>query len=413
MLNNLTSSRLIDVLDHMLVQDSKRMKEKLGGAGFVKQPGTEHEVFSHPGALLPRILLGGQSFGMDQGVALRVENIGDFLQANGHRAMIEGAPFSPYRRAAVSTEEGVSMMVVERRGTADYDPTALSDVYLRNYLEGVEEWQNRPRHEENEEETFSEILRIADRLVNQLGADTAASIVCQCERAYWLSRNFAARLQRGRHDALGMGWANHDHHTFRSSRRNFFRLVHLFTRLGFQNRERFYAGAEAGWGAQIMENTAGLVLFLDVDLTPEELATEFYREELEDRDQLGTVGLWCALHGDSILRAGMHHFAARFDFERLIADLARYGVGYMPPFSNFSYLKQAFSIAERWEVEPARVEKLVRNKSITTEQGDRFLDQGAVGSHLENIERREGYKGFNRKNVSAIIRQTDPRKNMA
>jgi hypothetical protein len=189
--------------------------------------------------------------------------------------------------------------------------------------------------------------------------------------------------------------------------------VQLFTRLGFQNRERFYAGAEAGWGAQIMENAAGLVLFLDVDLTPEELATEFYREELEDRDQLGTVGLWCALHGDSILRAGMHHFAARFDFERLIADLARYGVGYMPPFSNFSYLKQAFSIAERWEVEPARVEKLVRNKSITNEQGDRFLDQGAVGSHLENIERREGYKGFNRKNVSAIIRQTDPRKNMA
>jgi hypothetical protein len=88
------------------------------------------------------------------------------------------------------------------------------------------------------------------------------------------------------------------------------------------------------------------------------------------------------------------------------------GVGYMPPFSDFPYLKQAFSVAERWEVDPARVEKLIRDKSITNEQGARFIDQGAVGSHLENIERREGYKGFNRKNVSAIIQQTDPRGNL-
>jgi hypothetical protein len=409
-----TSSRLIDWVDHILVQGSKRMKEILGRVGFVKQRGTRYEAFSHPGAHLPRIVLVGQSSGMDPGVALKVENIGAFLQANGYRAGIEGAPLSPYRRAVVDTEGGSVMMVVERRGTTDYDPAVLSDLDLRNYLEGVETWQNRPRHGKNEDKTFGEIVRVADRLVNQLGADVAASIVCQCERAYWLSRNFAARVQQGRHDTLGLGWANHDHHTFRSSRRNFFRLVDLFTRLGFQNRERFYAGAEAGWGAQVMENAAaGLVLFLDVDLAPEEVATEFSQEELKDRDQLGTVGLWCALHGDSILQAGMHHFAARFDFERLIADLARSGVGYMPPFSNFPYLKQAFSVAEPWEVEQARVERLLRDKSITNEQGERFLDQGAVGSHLENIERREGYKGFNRKNVSAIIRQTDPRRNTA
>jgi hypothetical protein len=409
-----TSSRLLDWVDHILVQDSKHMKEKLGGIGFVKQTGTRHEAWYHPGALLPRIVLVGQNAGMDQGVALRVESIGDFLQANGYRSEIEGGALSPYRRAVVGMEGGVGMMVVERRGTIDYDPASLSDGRLRNYLEGVEAWQSRPRHSKNEDDSFGEIFRIVDRLVHQLGADTAASIVCQCERAYWLSRNLAARIQRGRHDTLGLGWANHDHHTFRSSRRNFFRLVDLFTRLGFQNRERFYAGAEAGWGAQIMENAAaGLVLFLDVDLMPEEVATEFYRDELKDMDKLGTVGLWCALHGDSILQAGMHHFAARFDFERLVADLARSGVEYMAPFSKFPYFKQAFSVAERWEVDPLRVEKLIRDTSITNEQGERFLDKGAVGSHLENIERREGYKGFNRKNVSTIIRQTDPRKNIA
>jgi 4-hydroxyphenylpyruvate dioxygenase-like putative hemolysin len=142
------------------------------------------------------------------------------------------------------------------------------------------------------------------------------------------------------------------------------------------------------------------------------VATDFSREELRERDQLGTVGLWCALHGDSILQAGMHHMAAQFDFERLIEDIRQYGVEYMAPFSNFPYLKQAFSVAEKWEVDPARVQKLIRDKTITNEQGEQFLSQGAVGSHLENIQRREGYKGFNRKNVSAIIRETDPRRHI-
>jgi hypothetical protein len=109
----------------------------------------------------------------------------------------------------------------------------------------------------------------------------------------------------------------------------------------------------------------------------------------------------------------MHHLAARFDFERLIEDLARYNVEYMAPFSNFPYLKQAFSIAEQWEVDQVRVEKLVREKIVTNEQGEQLLSRGAVGSHLENIQRKEGYKGFNRKNVSAIIRETDPRRHLA
>ena len=44
---------------------------------------------------------------------------------------------------------------------------------------------------------------------------------------------------------------------------------------------------------------------------------------------------------------------------------------------------------------------------------DRFLTQGAIGNYLDNTERRDSYdsyKGFNRKNVSSVIRETDPRK---
>jgi 4-hydroxyphenylpyruvate dioxygenase-like putative hemolysin len=406
-----TSSPLLSWVDHFFLRDGRVKREKLEALGFVQQPDRLREAYYHPGALLPTIVFAGQSSRSDKGVALRAESIADFLQANGFKADIEGGPLSTFRRALVAAEGGVHFTIVERRGTSGYEPSQPEEGYERKYLDAMEAWQTLPRAGGDEDRAFQEIFGVADSLVKQLGSDMAAHVVCRAERTYWLSRNLAARVQQARHETLGLGWANHDHHTFRSSRRNFSRLVSLFSRLGFTNRERFYAGAEAGWGAQVMENAAaGVVLFLDVDLAPEEVATEFSREELRERDQLGTVGLWCALHGDSILKAGMHHLAARFDFERLISDLARSGVGYMAPFSNFPYLKQAFSVAERWEVDPARAEKLVKDKSITNEQAERFLNQGAVGSHLENIERREGYKGFNRKNVSAIIRETDPRK---
>ncbi len=407
-----TSSRLLDWVDHFHLHDSKRVREKLVGLGFIKQPDIRHEALYHPGANLPRIVLDENS-GPESGVALRVESIADFLQVNGFQAEIEGEPFNPYRRALVGEENKVAFWAVERRGSGGYEPVCLQNAYLRTYLECLEEWKNRPRSGEDEDRIFEDTFQIADRLVTKLGQHLAAHVVCEAERTYWLSRNFAGRVQLTRHDTLGLGLENHDHHTFRSSRKNFSRLVSLFSRLGFVSRERFYAGAEAGWGAQVMENpAAGLTLFLDVDLAPEEVETDFSRTELKEREQLGTVGLWCALHGDSILQAGMHHLAAQFDFERLIADIAQYNVKYMAPFSNFPYLKQAFSVAEKWEVDPKRVEKLVKEKTITNAQGEQFLSQGAVGSHLENIQRREGYKGFNRKNVSAIIRETDPRKHL-
>ena len=52
---------------------------------------------------------------------------------------------------------------------------------------------------------------------------------------------------------------------------------------------------------------------------------------------------------------------------------------------------------------------LLKEGKISKEQAEKFLAYGAVGSHMENLQRREGYKGFNQKNVSIIIKKTDPR----
>jgi hypothetical protein len=183
--------------------------------------------------------------------------------------------------------------------------------------------------------------------------------------------------------------------------------------LGWVGRERFYAGAEAGWGAQVMEQpVCRLAVFADVDLSPDEVDGDFAHRHLSARDDLGTVGLWCALHGESMLGAGLHHLAARFDFDQVTEDLAAWGVRMMRPFSDFPYLRQAFTRGEGWEVAAERLDDLAGARLITAEQQARFSEQGAIGSHLENIQRAEGFKGFNQQKISDIIRRTDPRRDI-
>ena len=46
---------------------------------------------------------------------------------------------------------------------------------------------------------------------------------------------------------------------------------------------------------------------------------------------------------------------------------------------------------------------------VTEEQADKFAKDGALGSHLEILERNQGYKGFNITGISQIIHRTDPR----
>lgn len=406
-----TSTRLFDWVDYVVAGNSTALQIELEQSGFVSDlTGSSYRVYHHPGAQLPRIVVRdeGQSV---QGCAVCVDNISNFLMVRGMTGHIEGEITSPFRRCSVSTDNGVSLWVIERWGTSSVEPAAHQEYPPENYWKAVQLWKTRPRALENQEEAMRYTLRLAQEIVDLVGEDVAAAIVCEIERKYWQARNTAGQIQKNRQDRLGMGWANHDHHTFRSSRRHFHQLVRLFEILGFHCRERFYAGEAAGWGAQVMENSrAKLVLFLDVDLAPHELEVDFAHNPLEPLPELGTIGLWCALHGDSILNSGMHHLEAQFMFEELTTDLSHKGIGMMEPFSDYPYLKQAFTSGEVWRVDPKRLEPLLKSHLITKEQADKFRQQGAVGSHLENLQRREGYKGFNEKNVSFIIKKTDPRK---
>jgi hypothetical protein len=281
---------------------------------------------------------------------------------------------------------------------------------IREYLGVMSGFFQRQRYFDDEEKGMEAVVRQVNDSVKMLRSERVSDAFFRAERSYWQSRNRAGQMQKARQDALGLGWGNHDHHTYRSSRENFTKMIRIFESMGYRCREKYYAGDKAGWGAQILEHSiCNIVVFTDVDLSPEETHIDFSHEGLPRRNKLGTVGLWVGLHGESILQAGMHHLEARFDFERLRSDLEAYGVKVMPPFSYFDFLKQAFTVGDNWPVERRRLDTLLANGSITQEQYERFAKEGALGSHMENLQRQQGFKGFNKSSVTKIILETDPR----
>jgi hypothetical protein len=231
------------------------------------------------------------------------------------------------------------------------------------------------------------------------------------ERRYWQNKTRGGQVQKSLQDRLGLGWGNHDHHTYRSSRENFHLLIELFEKMGFKLREKFFAGSKAGWGAQVLEHPiCGITIFADVDITDEERNADFPHEKMSSTSKLGTVGLWVALHGESILQAGMHHLAARVDFAAARTILKKNGVQTLRPFSDFEFLKQSFTEAERRKVASDRLQECLAGGGISQKRHGVFRSQGAIGSHLEIIQRTRGFKGFNQDSVSVIINTTDPRK---
>jgi hypothetical protein len=411
-----TGTCLADWIDHIVVTSGDAVLGQLRDLGFEPEPAPAepgHRVYHHPAAIFPRILLreeSGQEPGNPVVLAIQVEDISYFLMTRQLSLPIEGSLLSPFRRCSVWQTDGHTLQVIERRGHSGFVPTDMAPDYPLRYLRAFEQWATRPRHFADAQAGMEHTLRLAQDLVSDMGVDPAAWIAFSAERDHWERRNLAGQVQKARQDRMGLGWANHDHHTFRSSRARFEHLIKILETFGFRPRERFYAGEEAGWGAQVMEQpVCRFAVFADVDLSPEEVEGDFAHAPLPERSELGTVGLWCALHGDSMLSAGLHHIAGRFAFDAATSDMAKQGIEMMRPFSDFSYLRQAFTRGESWAVDPDRLDRLVAEGVLDSVQRQKFAARGAIGSHLENIQRGEGFKGFNQHTVSDIILRTDPR----
>ena len=404
-----TGTRFHDWIDTIFFPDTAAVRAEIESVGYEPAGGN---VYAHPGGVFPRVGVHAKPVTL---VMLKVEYVADFAAVWGiPSSAVDGEPLSLLRRAKVASTKDAELWVVERHGERGYVLPARDPKHAMKIEKTRELFRTRRRDfaPDADDEGFAYTSRLVDDAIAAVGVDVACDLFFAAEREYWQRRNRAAQVQKARQDRLGLGWANHDHHTYRCSRENFAKLIAIQEKLGLVARERFYAGREAGWGAQVMEQpVTGIVTFNDVDLSPEELYQDFAHEPLLPRDRLGTVGLWCGLHGDSMLQAGMHHLEAQFDFEALRRQLEEEAaVKTMKPFTDFPHLRQAFTEGERWKVRPERIDRLLSRGLITPEQANQFRENGALGSHLENLERNDGFKGFNQTGVSEIIAATDPRK---
>jgi hypothetical protein len=406
-----TGTIFIDWVDHLILPASD--EAALREAGYADDPLGDNasglKALWHPKAMLPRVLLAPKDLKHPSALAIRPEFVAEFVAIHGITNEIEGEPFSRFRKVLAFEENDAAFYAIERRGYRGYISQAPE---LKKYLAARELWQTRRRRWDGDAKGYAYSLDRLQQVIDLVGRDLACHLVFEDERNYWQKRNRAGIEQKRRQDSLGLGWANHDHHTFRSSRKHFVDLMKAWDMLGFHRRERYYAGAQAGWGAQITEQPIeGITVFNDVDLYSDETEIDFSTKPLPPEEKmLRTVGLWVGLHGESFLDAGMHHLECRFNHALLREQLAAAHIKTMAPFSDFPFLKQAFTQGERWVVRPERITRLRLRGLLTDEQAQKFSREGAIGSHLENLQRKGGFKGFNQKSVSVIIELTDPRK---
>ncbi len=230
-------------------------------------------------------------------------------------------PSTPIAAPKISSTANSQLFIAERHGYRGLDIPRFDPTLAIKSLHHLELFRTRPRWNfATDAQGFDAAEKLIDASIADLGVALTCDIFFQAEREFWQRRNRAAQVQKKRQDRLGLGWANHDHHTYRASRANFTRfLVAMWEKLGFgMPRTLPRRAGEAGWGAQVMDCAAtGITTFNDVDLSPDELFQDFSHEPLPEQKSLGTVGLWCALHGDSFLQSGMHHLECQFSFDAL------------------------------------------------------------------------------------------------
>jgi hypothetical protein len=414
-LHNFTGTRLVDWIDHLALDGSgfSNLTRELQAVGY-EPDAADSSVWRHQRGIFPPVVTdvgrvglalrceSVEACGVSLPAALGIQPV-DAEQIIGHHG-------GPFRYVSIDVHADAELWLVERHGYAGFAPHDAEPARIRAAARHRMAFNERQREFATSTGGFDHASKLFASAAADLGTAWACDLFFAAERDYWQSRNRAAQVQYERQQRLGLGWANHDHHTYRSSRVAFPHLIATLEQMGFVCRERFYAGREAGWGAQVLEQPdSRIVIFADVDLSPEEVAGDFAHEPLAERKQLGTVGLWCELHGEAFLQAGMHHLECQFDFDAARTQLGQLGVQTMAPFTDFPFLKQAFTKGEMWPIEPRRIERLLSQGRITIEQADRFGREGALGSHLEILERNDGYKGFNQTGISEIITRTDPR----
>jgi hypothetical protein len=393
--------RLLDIIDHIAAA-SEASLQTFEGAGWSR---VDQNWVNKNGLFPPVTRASARTI-----VFLRVESVASFLAANSVEAEIEGPPHGPLRRSIAFDSGEVCFGVVERNGYPGFEVPQVPDALIRQARLHHQAFRSRPRHFSSSEAGMRITETLIDAAVADLGSHWSCHLWFSAEREYWMMRCSAARIQKERQDRVGIGWSNIDHHTYDSSRRHFRHTLVILQKLGYQLREMIYAGELAGWGSQVLEQPVlGDTIFADVDLAPHETDIDFAHEELPDLERHRRAGLVCALHGESMLEGGLNHVAGLFQQETLRQQLQSQGLAMMNPFSDYPHLYQELTQGELIPVDPKKVDALEAEGHLGADESENIRLNGAVLSHLENIERNFGFKGFNKIGIDDVLRVLDPR----
>src|SRR5258708_3946776 len=274
-----TGTEFLEWVDHCAL--APEHDSELQDAGFINetvQAPAGHKVFYHPRAMLPRVLLqpAGSVNSVPAKLAIRPESVVDFVARHQLAGKIQGAFGDRLREVIISTEPGSTLSAIERLACRDFVEPGTVPGFAAEVIAVRELWRSRKREFLNDEDGVRHAFDLQKGAIDRVGADVACELFFAEERVYWELKNRAGRVQKRRQGLLGLGWGNHDHHTFRSSRRCFAGLATFLQNFGFANRERYYAGAEAGWGAQILQHAVtGTPVFSNLDLMAADAGIHF------------------------------------------------------------------------------------------------------------------------------------------
>lgn len=397
--------RLLDIIDHIEVA-SEAWLDKLEAAGWRRGD----RCWANVDGMFPPVTQGSTR----TIVFLRVESAATFLAANSIEAPVEGPVHGPLRRAIAFDSGEVCFGIIERNGYAGFEVPQVEEPLIRQARLHHQTFRSRRRHFIDSEEGMRCTEALIDAAVADLGTHWSCHLWFSAEREYWMMRCTVARVQKERQDRAGIGWSNIDHHTYDSSRRHFRHTLIILQKLGYELREMMYAGELAGWGSQVLEQPVlGDTIFADVDLAPDETGIDFATEQLPDLDRHRRAGLVCALHGESMLQGGLNHVAGLFEQKTLRCQLESKGWEMMQPFSDYPHLYQELTHGELIPVDPKVIDALEADGHLGEEESENIRLNGAVLSHLENIERNFGFKGFNKIGIDDVLRVLDPRASSA
>lgn len=263
----------------------------------------------------------------------------------------------------------------------------MSEVRRRRALIQAQALRARRRSFRDCYSGYRYVSRLLAAAVADVGRDVARCLFLGAELEYWTTRCEPGLVQSLRQQRENIGWINVEHYVFACSRQHYHSLYALLAGLDYQATSVLKAsGAVAAVTFEVEHHprhrlvveVAGAIEEYDLLMRGGPLWSPYF----------GRSGLWCGLHGDSLLDGGLAHIAAAYDCEQLrrlfVLD------GYDVHIINDRHgITQLVVPGRLMAVAPYRVDTLERQGRLCRDDAERLRTHGAVSAQLHAIDKRE------------------------